>query len=80
MVYDANRTIKYPIEDLDLDPSSIHDARTRKVNGEVPALPMKPVPKRELPLPVEVFEPFVMVWNTLNIFSFVFLSFVRGVY
>lgn len=77
-VFDAKRPIKYPIEDLDLDPISILDGRTlRRTKADVPALPEKPVPKRELPVPAEVFDAFIMVWNTLNIFSFVLSLLLR---
>lgn len=78
-VFDAKRPIKYPIEDLDLDPTSILDGRTlRRLKGDVPALPEKPVPKRELPVPADVFDAFIMVWNTLNIFSSVLLLLCRS--
>lgn len=66
------KAIKYPIEDLDLDPMSIHDGRIlRRINAELPPLPPKPQPKRALPVPPECFERFVETWNALNIFAYV---------
>ncbi|KWU45025.1 hypothetical protein RHOSPDRAFT_16896 [Rhodotorula sp. JG-1b] len=62
--------IKYPIEDLELDPMSIHDGRVlRRVNTDLPPLPPKPQPKRTLPVPREQFDRFVETWNALNIFA-----------
>ncbi|GAA5936072.1 uncharacterized protein JCM15063_002698 [Sporobolomyces koalae] len=64
------KAIKYPIEDLDLDPMSIHDGRIlRRTKTEVPTLPPKPLPKRELPVPREHFDLFLETWNMLNTFS-----------
>ncbi|GAA5922875.1 hypothetical protein JCM1841_003769 [Sporobolomyces salmonicolor] len=64
------KPIKYPIEDLDLDPMSIHDGRVlRRVNSELPTLPPKPLPKRNLPVPNECFDAFIETWNMLNTFS-----------
>ncbi|GAA5988815.1 hypothetical protein JCM10908_006182 [Rhodotorula pacifica] len=64
------KAIKYPIEDLELDPMSIHDGRIlRRVNTDLPPLPPKPQPKRTLPVPREQFDCFVETWNALNIFS-----------
>jgi bromodomain adjacent to zinc finger domain protein 1A len=73
---DNKRPIKYPIEDLDLDPMSIHDGRVlRRVLTDVPPLPPKPAPHRQLPVEPTVFERFLMIWNMLNIFAFVFSPF-----
>ncbi|GAA5864183.1 hypothetical protein JCM8547_001283 [Rhodosporidiobolus lusitaniae] len=64
------KTIKYPIEDLDLDAMSIHDGRVlRRVNAERPPLPTKPQPKRDLLVPPENFDRFIETWNLLNVFS-----------
>ncbi|KAG0660947.1 hypothetical protein C6P46_004220 [Rhodotorula mucilaginosa] len=64
------KAIKYPIEDLELDPMSIHDGRVlRRVNADLPPLPPKPQPKRTLPVPREQFDRFVETWNALNIFA-----------
>lgn len=64
------KAIKYPIEDLALDPMSIHDGRVlRRVNTDLPPLPPKPQPKRTLPVPREQFDRFVETWNALNIFA-----------
>lgn len=66
---EPKKTIKYPIEDLDLDPMSIIDGRIlRRVNAELPALPPKPQPHRDLPVPADVFDRFIETWNILNIF------------
>lgn len=67
----APKTIKYPIEDLDLDPMSIYDGRAlRRANQtELPSLPVKPQPSKEVLVPPELFESFITTWNTLNIFS-----------
>lgn len=66
----AAKAIKYPIEDLDLDPMSIHDGRIlRRLNAELPSLPLKPIPKRDILVPPELFESFISTWNLLNIFS-----------
>ena len=68
--HDPKRPIKYPIEDLDLDPMSIHDGRIlRRVNSELPTLPPKPVPNRDLLVPPSQFDTFITVWNMLNVFS-----------
>lgn len=67
---DSKKPIKYPIEDLDLDPMSIHDGRIlRRVNAELPTLPPKPTPSRELLVPPELFDTFIGTWNFLNVFS-----------
>ncbi|BGP42601.1 hypothetical protein JCM10449v2_006613 [Rhodotorula kratochvilovae] len=67
---ETKKAIKYPIEDLELDPMSIHDGRVlRRVNAELPTLPPKPQPRRALPVPAENFDRFIETWNMLNIFS-----------
>lgn len=50
---------------------SIHDGRIlRRVNSELPTLPAKPIPSRELlNIPTELFDDFLMIWNILNVFS-----------
>ncbi|GAA5946603.1 hypothetical protein JCM3765_000315 [Sporobolomyces pararoseus] len=64
------KAIKYPIEDLDLDPMSIHDGRVlRRTKTEVPTLPPKPLSRRELPVEKELFDTFLESWNFLNTFS-----------
>ncbi|GAA5995905.1 uncharacterized protein JCM10292_004821 [Rhodotorula paludigena] len=66
---EPKKPIKYPIEDLDLDPMSIHDGRVlRRVNAELPQLPPKPQPNRALPVPAESFDRFIETWNMLNVF------------
>jgi len=48
---------------------SIIDGRIlRRVNAELPALPPKPQPHRDLPVPADVFDRFIETWNILNIF------------
>jgi bromodomain adjacent to zinc finger domain protein 1A len=67
---DPRRPLKYPIEDLELDPMSIHDGRVlRRVNSELPTLPPKPVPNRDILVPKENFDTFLTVWNMVNVFS-----------
>ncbi|GAA6054339.1 hypothetical protein JCM3770_003325, partial [Rhodotorula araucariae] len=67
---ETKKAIKYPIEDLELDPMSIHDGRVlRRVNADLPTLPPKPQPRRALPVPAENFDRFIETWNMLNIFS-----------
>ncbi|SCZ87519.1 BZ3500_MvSof-1268-A1-R1_Chr2-2g04985 [Microbotryum saponariae] len=64
------RAIKYPIEDLDLDPLSIHDGRLlRRVNAEIPPLPSKPSANRHLLVPPHMFDTFISTWNILNVFG-----------
>ncbi|GAA6062122.1 hypothetical protein JCM10212_000876 [Sporobolomyces blumeae] len=64
------RPVKYPVEDLDLDPMSIHDGRVlRRVKTEVPTLPPKPLPHRTLDVPDADFELFIETWNMLSTFS-----------
>lgn len=66
---EPKKAIKYPIEDLDLDPMSIIDGRVlRRVNTELPTLPPKPKPSRQLPVPAENFDRFLETWSMLNIF------------
>lgn len=49
---------------------SIHDGRIlRRVNSELPTLPPKPVPSKELLVPEDLFHDFLMIWNCLNVFS-----------
>lgn len=49
---------------------SIHDGRIlRRVNAEPPSLPPKPIPHKEILVPVELFESFISTWNLINIFS-----------
>ncbi|GAA6007157.1 hypothetical protein JCM10207_001527 [Rhodosporidiobolus poonsookiae] len=64
------KTIKYPIEDLDLDAMSIIDGRVlRRVNADIPDLPVKPQPRKDLLVPPEHFDRFIETWNMLNVFS-----------
>lgn len=73
------KAIKYPIEDLDLDPMSIHDGRIlRRVNSELPPLPPKPVASKTLLVPKEIFDVFLITWNMLNVFSLVFSLYYGG--
>ena len=67
---ELKKALKYPIEDLDLDPLTIHDGRTlRRVNQELPPLPPKPAPSRDLLVPADLFDDFIVVWNMLNVFG-----------
>lgn len=69
------RAVKYPIEDLHLDPMSIFDGRLlRRTSGDIPDLPRKPPLSRELPVALELFDVFLHTWSTLNIFGLVFLT------
>ncbi|GAA5973155.1 hypothetical protein JCM11641_006296 [Rhodosporidiobolus odoratus] len=66
----AKKPIKYPIEDLDLDATSVIDGRIlRRTKTDVPELPVKPQPKKGLLVPKESVDRFVETWNTLNVFS-----------
>ncbi|BGP26830.1 DDT domain-containing protein [Rhodotorula toruloides] len=67
---ESRKPVKYPIEDLDLDPMSIIDGRVlRRVNSELPTLPPKPQPKRDLLVPEDNFDRFIETWTMLNVFS-----------
>ncbi|KAK4705880.1 hypothetical protein P7C70_g319, partial [Phenoliferia sp. Uapishka_3] len=69
-VLEHKKPVKYPIEDLELDPMSIHDGRIlRRVNAEIPPLPPKPTPSRDLLVPNELFDTFIGTWNFLNVFA-----------
>ncbi|GAA5891482.1 hypothetical protein JCM6882_004486 [Rhodosporidiobolus microsporus] len=70
------KTIKYPIEDLELDAMSIHDGRIlRRVNSELPTLPKKPQPKRVSGarglegVEENCVERLLETWNMLSVFS-----------
>lgn len=67
----APRAPKYPIEDLDLDPMSVHDGRVRRRTKQTEELilPVKPRPSKEMPVPAELFESVITTWNFLNVFS-----------
>ena len=72
----ARRVIKYPIEDLDLDPMSIFDGRVlRRINVDLPPLPSKGTWQKDLPLQGEAFETLLMVWNFLNVFGYALAPF-----
>jgi hypothetical protein len=61
---------KYPIEDLNLDPTTIFDGRVRRAKHlPLPQLPTKPCPRDDLPVPQEHMDRTLMCWNTLNIFG-----------
>lgn len=61
---------KYPIDDLELDPTTILDGRIRRsIHQELPPLPVKPLPRFDLPVPQEHFTRFLQCWNILNIFG-----------
>lgn len=63
---------KYPIEDLDLDPTTILDGRVRRAKHlTLPPLPKKPLPQKDLPVPEEHMDRTLMCWNVLNIFGYV---------
>lgn len=67
---ELKKALKYPIEDLELDPLTIHDGRTlRRVNQELPPLPPKPKPSRDLLVPAGLFDDFIVAWNMLNVFG-----------
>ncbi len=67
---ELKKALKYPIEDLELDPLTIHDGRTlRRVNQELPPLPAKPKPSRDLLVPAALFDDFILAWNMLNVFG-----------
>lgn len=64
------KPVKYPIEDLALDPTSIFDGRLlRRQNAETPPLPQKPLFSRDLPVEKQHFPAFSFVWSMLNIFG-----------
>lgn len=64
------KTIKYPIEDLDLDPLTMIDGRyLRRSSGLIPSLPTKPIPT--IPHDPETFEKTLMIWSFLNIFELI---------
>jgi len=67
---------KYPIEDLDLDPTTILDGRVRRAKHlTLPPLPKRPQPLKDLPVPEEHMDRTLMCWNVLNIFGYVILLF-----
>lgn len=67
---------KYPIEDLDLDPTTILDGRVRRAKHlTLPPLPKKPPPRKDLPVPEEHMDRTLMCWNVLNIFGCVCIFF-----
>ena len=62
--------LKYPIEDLELDPTTVFDGRIlNRKHMALPDLPKKPMPSRDLPVPPEHFERFMACWNFLNVFG-----------
>lgn len=63
------KPVKYPIEDLELDPTTIFDGRVRRSKNELPPLPELKMPKSDLPIPQEHFGEFLACWNFLNIFG-----------
>ena len=66
------KAVKYPIEDLALDPTSIFDGRLlRSKTSELPPLPKKPLPQGSLPVPQELFDLFITCWNFLNVFGYI---------
>ncbi|KAH9810678.1 ATP-utilizing chromatin assembly and remodelling N-terminal-domain-containing protein [Melampsora americana] len=66
----VKKTIKYPIEDLDLDPLTMIDGRyLRRSSGLIPSLPTKPIPS--IPKDPQTFEKSLMIWSFLNIFEFI---------
>lgn len=63
---------KYPIEDLDLDPTTVLDGRVRRAKHlALPPLPKRPLPRKDLPVPEEHMDRTLMCWNVLNIFGYV---------
>ncbi|KAG0148237.1 hypothetical protein CROQUDRAFT_90567, partial [Cronartium quercuum f. sp. fusiforme G11] len=69
----GKKTIKYPIEDLELDPLTIIDGRLLRRQGFTkPELPIKPIPSKPKESH-EMFEKKLMIWlfiNTFNITSY----------
>lgn len=63
------KTIKYPIEDLNLDPISVFDGRLLKKNSDLPALPPYPMLERTMPVSRELMPDFLQTWNILNVFG-----------
>lgn len=51
---------------------TIFDGRALRKGGEGLELPAKPALSKDLPVPKELFDSFLHVWNTLNIFGYAF--------
>lgn len=62
--------LKYPIEDLELDPTTVFDGRIlNRKHMALPDLPKRPLPSRDLPVPAAQFDRFMACWNFLNVFG-----------
>lgn len=74
------RTIRYPIEDLELDAGSTFDGRLlRRVNTELPPLPTKPTLETDLGVPQGDVEAFLLTWSFLNVFGCASSSYLAAV-
>lgn len=60
MPVEVKPTIKYPIEDLDLEPGSIKE--------DEDSLLARPVPVKDRSVPQDSFEALVMSWQFMNSF------------
>ncbi|EPQ28067.1 uncharacterized protein PFL1_04394 [Pseudozyma flocculosa PF-1] len=64
---ERKKQVKYPIEDLDLDPITPRELKFQ-VEGELPRRRQRPIPSRgpaALPVPVAVFEEFMVSYYFL---------------
>ncbi|KAH8927194.1 hypothetical protein BT69DRAFT_1317097 [Atractiella rhizophila] len=64
------KKVKYPIEDLDLDPMSIFDGRLLRRQSDLPTLPTKPsLHKNFLGVPSDMIDSLMLVYNFVNIYG-----------
>ncbi|PWN27366.1 hypothetical protein BDZ90DRAFT_279725 [Jaminaea rosea] len=62
------KPIKFPIEDLEVDPVSERELKA-KIAGEPPRRRDRPVPKKDLGIPHDVFEPLLITYHFLQAFG-----------
>lgn len=66
------RNIKFPIEDLQLDPISDRELKARgKDQEELPRRRERPIPSKELSVPAEIFEPLMNSYHFLQACGYV---------
>lgn len=62
------KPIKFPIEDLEVDPVSERELKA-KIAGEPPRRRDRPVPSKDLGMPVGIFEPLLVTYHFLQAFG-----------
>jgi hypothetical protein len=65
---EKKKPIKFPIEDLEVDPASERELKA-KIAGEEPRRRDRPAPSKELGISLTIFEPLMVTYHFLHAFG-----------